>query len=267
MWCCGASRLWAVALVVTLAVPALHTGERDWWPWACVAGIVLGFIGYSYVRARPRQRRGRRGCAAERRGRRGCGAASDEVVGDLVDERLGRRHAARASRRRPRSVRRSRGQDSRRDRRWVTRRWRTRRKKSGVHLPSGRRNRTTSRARGLLGDLGVRAALALVPALRPPPRGPRRRARACGRGRAPRAPPGRRPRRRSPRNPARGAGPPPCTGGRRRRRGRRGPAARHTAATRGESSAPSPGTRLVSHTVATLPRGTRATVIAQRQPG
>jgi H+/Cl- antiporter ClcA len=41
---------WAVALVVTLAVPALHAGERDWWPWTCVAGIVLGFIGYTYVR-------------------------------------------------------------------------------------------------------------------------------------------------------------------------------------------------------------------------
>ena len=42
--------IWAVALVVTLAVPALHTDERSWWPWACVAGVVLGFIGYTYVR-------------------------------------------------------------------------------------------------------------------------------------------------------------------------------------------------------------------------
>ena len=41
---------WAVALAVTLAVPSLHKGERDWWPWSCVAGIVLGFIGYTYVR-------------------------------------------------------------------------------------------------------------------------------------------------------------------------------------------------------------------------
>jgi hypothetical protein len=47
LWGIGA---WAVALAVTLAVPALHTGSRDWWPWTCVAGIVLGFIGYSYVR-------------------------------------------------------------------------------------------------------------------------------------------------------------------------------------------------------------------------
>ena len=42
--------LWAVALVVTLLVPNLHTGERDWWPYACVAGIVLGLIGWAYVR-------------------------------------------------------------------------------------------------------------------------------------------------------------------------------------------------------------------------
>jgi hypothetical protein len=42
--------VWAVALVVTLAVPELHEGERGWWPWTCVAGIVLGFLGYVYVR-------------------------------------------------------------------------------------------------------------------------------------------------------------------------------------------------------------------------
>jgi hypothetical protein len=40
---------WVLALVVTLVVPGLHTGVRDWWPWACVAGIVLGAIGYAYV--------------------------------------------------------------------------------------------------------------------------------------------------------------------------------------------------------------------------
>ncbi|MFW5473810.1 DUF2530 domain-containing protein [Knoellia sp. CPCC 206450] len=42
--------LWAVALVVTLLVPALHEGDRSWWPWACVAGLVLGAIGFAYVR-------------------------------------------------------------------------------------------------------------------------------------------------------------------------------------------------------------------------
>ncbi len=42
--------VWAVALVVTLAVPSLHTGNRDWWPWACVAGLVIGTIGVLYLR-------------------------------------------------------------------------------------------------------------------------------------------------------------------------------------------------------------------------
>ena len=42
--------LWVVALLVTLLVPALHEGERSWWPWACVAGLVLGAVGLLYVR-------------------------------------------------------------------------------------------------------------------------------------------------------------------------------------------------------------------------
>lgn len=42
--------LWVVAFVVTLVVPALHEGNRSWWPWACVAGFVLGSIGFLYVR-------------------------------------------------------------------------------------------------------------------------------------------------------------------------------------------------------------------------
>ena len=42
--------LWAVALVVTLVVPALHTGERSWWPWTCVTGIGLGLFAGWYVR-------------------------------------------------------------------------------------------------------------------------------------------------------------------------------------------------------------------------
>ena len=41
---------WVVALVVILAVPSLHEGERDWWPWVPVAGIVLGLLGFAYVR-------------------------------------------------------------------------------------------------------------------------------------------------------------------------------------------------------------------------
>jgi uncharacterized protein DUF2530 len=41
--------LWAVALVVTLLVPALHTGGRSWWPWTCVTGIALGAFAWWYV--------------------------------------------------------------------------------------------------------------------------------------------------------------------------------------------------------------------------
>jgi hypothetical protein len=40
---------WVLALVVILVVPALHEGDRDWWPWTCVAGFVLGAIGWVYV--------------------------------------------------------------------------------------------------------------------------------------------------------------------------------------------------------------------------
>ena len=54
--------VWAIALVATLAVPALHSGERSWWPWACVTGLVLGTIGLIYVR------RGRGNAAGARRG-------------------------------------------------------------------------------------------------------------------------------------------------------------------------------------------------------
>jgi hypothetical protein len=42
--------VWAVALGITLVVPSLHTDGRSWWPWSCVAGIVLGGIGWAYVR-------------------------------------------------------------------------------------------------------------------------------------------------------------------------------------------------------------------------
>ncbi|EAP97148.1 hypothetical protein JNB_16724 [Janibacter sp. HTCC2649] len=42
--------LWVLALLATLVVPALHEGDRSWWPWACVAGFVLGGIGLLYVR-------------------------------------------------------------------------------------------------------------------------------------------------------------------------------------------------------------------------
>ncbi|WP_246104723.1 DUF2530 domain-containing protein [Rudaeicoccus suwonensis] len=42
--------IWVVALVVVLAVPSLHRGDHHWWPWCCVAGLVLGLMGYAYVR-------------------------------------------------------------------------------------------------------------------------------------------------------------------------------------------------------------------------
>ncbi|WP_347813711.1 DUF2530 domain-containing protein [Allobranchiibius sp. GilTou38] len=42
--------LWAIALVVTLVVPALHSGDRHWWPWAALSGLLLGALGLAYVR-------------------------------------------------------------------------------------------------------------------------------------------------------------------------------------------------------------------------
>jgi hypothetical protein len=41
--------MFAVALVVTLLVPSLHHGDRDWWPWACVSGLGLGLVGLLYI--------------------------------------------------------------------------------------------------------------------------------------------------------------------------------------------------------------------------
>jgi hypothetical protein len=42
--------LWSVALLVTLLMPSLHHGERLWWPWTCVAGLVGGGLALLYVR-------------------------------------------------------------------------------------------------------------------------------------------------------------------------------------------------------------------------
>lgn len=47
-WGLGA---WGVALLAAMAFPPLHTGDRQWWPWACVTGLVLGLLGLGYVRA------------------------------------------------------------------------------------------------------------------------------------------------------------------------------------------------------------------------
>ncbi len=54
---------WVVALAVALLVPALHTGERSWWPWACVSGLALGLVGLAYLL------RGRGNAAGARTGR------------------------------------------------------------------------------------------------------------------------------------------------------------------------------------------------------
>ena len=51
--------VWSVALVVTLAVPGLHRGGHDWWPWAALSGTLLGLLGLVYVR------RGRGNAAAQ----------------------------------------------------------------------------------------------------------------------------------------------------------------------------------------------------------
>ena len=42
--------IWAIALVVTLVIPALHRGGRDWWPWVCVAGVALGCVAWAYLK-------------------------------------------------------------------------------------------------------------------------------------------------------------------------------------------------------------------------
>jgi hypothetical protein len=42
--------LWGLALVVTLLVPALHEGDKHWWPWTCVAAFLGGAFGLLYVR-------------------------------------------------------------------------------------------------------------------------------------------------------------------------------------------------------------------------
>lgn len=42
--------LWLAALVLTLVVPGLHRGGRDWWPWAALSGALLGLLGVVYLR-------------------------------------------------------------------------------------------------------------------------------------------------------------------------------------------------------------------------
>lgn len=42
--------IWAVVLIVLLAVPELRSGERSWWIWVPVAALVVGGLGSLYVR-------------------------------------------------------------------------------------------------------------------------------------------------------------------------------------------------------------------------
>jgi len=42
--------VWAAALVLSVALPTLHTGSRSWWPWCCGAGVALGGVGWAYLR-------------------------------------------------------------------------------------------------------------------------------------------------------------------------------------------------------------------------
>lgn len=42
--------LWVVALGVIMLVPALHLGDKHWWPWVCASGIVGGGLALWYVR-------------------------------------------------------------------------------------------------------------------------------------------------------------------------------------------------------------------------
>jgi hypothetical protein len=51
--------IWLVALVLSLAVPGLHHGSRHWWPWAALAGVLLGVVGAAYLH------RGRGNAAAQ----------------------------------------------------------------------------------------------------------------------------------------------------------------------------------------------------------
>lgn len=40
---------WLIVLAVLLFLPEMRTGERSWWPWVPVAGLVLGALGHVYL--------------------------------------------------------------------------------------------------------------------------------------------------------------------------------------------------------------------------
>lgn len=41
--------VWAGALLAVLLVPNWHSGDRWWWPWTCVAGLVVGAWAWWYT--------------------------------------------------------------------------------------------------------------------------------------------------------------------------------------------------------------------------
>ncbi|HON76557.1 MAG TPA: DUF2530 domain-containing protein, partial [Dermatophilaceae bacterium] len=41
---------WAVATMACLLVPAWHEGDRWWWPWTAAAGVIVGLMGWGYLR-------------------------------------------------------------------------------------------------------------------------------------------------------------------------------------------------------------------------
>lgn len=42
--------LWVVALVLILVVPGWHDDGNAWRAWTCVAGFMLGAMGWTYLR-------------------------------------------------------------------------------------------------------------------------------------------------------------------------------------------------------------------------
>jgi hypothetical protein len=50
--------IWALLFVLSLIIrPELESSGRGWWVWATLSGVLLGFVGYSYLlirRPKPR---------------------------------------------------------------------------------------------------------------------------------------------------------------------------------------------------------------------
>lgn len=44
--------IWALAFLALVPFYG-RLGDRQWWLWACLAGVGLGLCGYAYIRRRP----------------------------------------------------------------------------------------------------------------------------------------------------------------------------------------------------------------------